>query len=156
MGAGKSRVGRELAARLRWSFIDMDSEIERIEKMTIREIFARSGEPHFRALERSHLKRLSTRPRSVIALGGGAYINKENRLLADATGITVWLKVSFDNVVHRVTMNGTRPMLTSAEQAKKLYEDRLPVYSLARIHVLTDGREPAAIAGEILEQLEKL
>src|SRR5262245_35541185 len=115
MGAGKSRVGRELAERLGWIFIDMDAEIERAERMPIRDIFARFGEPHFRSLERDLLRRLSKRSRAVIALGGGAYIDPENRLLAESTGLTVWLKVSFDNVVHRVTMDGTRPMFASPE-----------------------------------------
>jgi shikimate kinase len=156
MGAGKSRIGADLAERLGWSFIDMDSVIERIEKMAIRDIFAQFGEAHFRSLERRHMKELSTTFQSVIALGGGAYVDPENRRVADETGITVWLKVSFDNVVHRVTMDGTRPMFASAEQVRKLLEDRLPAYSLARIHVLTDGREPAAIVGEILERLEKV
>src|SRR5262245_60897914 len=106
MGAGKSHVGRELAGRLGWRFIDMDEEIEGTERLSIREIFAQFGEPHFRRLEREHLKRLSTEDHAVIALGGGAYIDAENRATAESSGVTVWLKVSFDNVVHRVTMDG--------------------------------------------------
>jgi len=156
MGSGKSRVGRELAVRLGWRFIDMDAEIERAEKMPIRDIFARLGEPHFRHLERECLKRLSGESHAVIALGGGAYVDPDNRSVADSGGITVWLKVSFDNVVHRVTMDGTRPLFANLEKAKRLYEDRGPVYSLARVHVSTDHREPAAIVDEILERIEHL
>src|SRR5262245_58601581 len=156
MGAGKTRVGRELASRLGWFFVDMDQEIENAEGISVRQIFEQRGEPHFRQLEREHLKRLSSRTRVVVALGGGAYIDLENRLLADSTGTTVWLKVSFDNVVHRVTIDGTRPLFASSDQAKRLYEDRIPVYALAQVHVLTDGREPGDVADEIVERTTKL
>jgi shikimate kinase len=153
MGAGKSRIGRELASHLGWTFIDLDEQIERSEKMAIREIFSRFGEAHFRSLEHESVKRLSAQTRVVIALGGGAYINPKNRSLAESTGLTVWLKVSFDNVVHRVTMDGTRPLFASPDQARQLYEDRMPIYSMARVHVSTDGREPASIVDEILKRM---
>jgi len=156
MGAGKTRVGSELAARLGWRFIDMDAEIERTEKMEVRDIFARLGEPRFRHLERERFKLLSSESQAVIALGGGAYVDPDNRSVADSTGITVWLKVSFDNIVHRVTMDGTRPLFANPEQARHLYEDRMPLYSLARVHVSTDHRKPDAIVDEILERIEQL
>jgi shikimate kinase len=156
MGAGKTHVGRDLAGRLGWSFIDLDAEIERGEEMAIRDMFRQFGELHFRRLEHDYLKRLSVQAKVVIALGGGAYIDPDNRLLADSAGITIWLKVSFDNVVHRVTIDGTRPLFSNAEQAKRLYEDRIPLYSLARIHIQTDDREPAAIVDEILQHMEGL
>ena len=153
MGAGKSRVGNQLASRLGWRFIDLDAEIEQTEGLPVREIFAKFGEPRFRGIEREHLQRLCTETQVVIALGGGAYIDEQNRNLADSAGLTVWLKVSFDNVVHRVTMDGTRPLFADPDQARRLFEDRAPVYSMARIHVATDGREPAAIVDEILNQM---
>src|SRR5438045_1724597 len=144
MGAGKTRVGVELAERLAWRFIDLDMEIERAEKLPIREIFGDFGEPHFRNLERAHLRRISMESCAVIALGGGAYIDPENRSVAESSGLSVWLKVSFDNVVHRVTMDGTRPLFANPAQARRLYDDRIPIYSMARVHIATDEREPAA------------
>ena len=156
MGAGKTSVGRALAAQLRWSFVDLDAEIERSQKMVIRDIFAKSGEAHFRQLEREHLKQLSARPRVVIALGGGATVDPENRLVMDATGTSVWLNVSFETAARRVSMDGTRPLFKDPEHAERLYESRLPIYKLARIHVLADNRPPADIAGEVVMRLRQL
>src|ERR1019366_10438686 len=95
MGAGKSSVGRILSKRLGWKFLDLDQEIERGEHQSIANIFLTSGEPHFRQIERQYLERLSRRSRVVVALGGGTFVDPANRELADATGLTVWLKVSF-------------------------------------------------------------
>jgi|SRR6188768_2011284 len=156
MGAGKTSVGRALAAQLSWSFVDLDAEIERSQKMAIRDIFQKSGEAQFRKLEREHLKLLSERPRAVIALGGGATVDPENRLVMDATGTSVWLNVSFETAARRVSMDGTRPLFKDPEHAERLYESRLPIYKLARIHVLADNRPPADIAGEVVMRLRKL
>jgi len=156
MGAGKTSVGRSLAVQLGWTFVDLDAEIERSQKMAIRDIFQKSGEVHFRQLEREHLKRLSERPRVVIALGGGATVDPENRLVIDSTGISVWLNVAFETAARRVSTDGTRPLFKDPEHAERLYENRLPIYKLARIHVLADNRPPADIAGEVAMRLQEL
>jgi shikimate kinase len=156
MGAGKTSVGRALAAQLGWSFVDLDVEIERSQRMPVRDIFSKSGEAHFRQLEREHLKKLSERPRVVIALGGGASVDPENRLVIDSTGTSVWLNVAFDTAARRVSMDGTRPLFKDPEHAERLYETRLPIYKLARIHVLADNRPPAEIAGEVAMRLQEL
>ena len=156
MGAGKTSVGRSLAVQLGWAFVDLDAEIERSQKMTIRDVFQKSGEAQFRQLEREHLKRLSERPRVVIALGGGATVDPENRLVIDSTGISVWLNVAFETAARRVSMDGTRPLFKDPEHAERLYENRLPIYKLARIHVLADNRPPAVIAGEVAKRLQEL
>ncbi|MNC98379.1 shikimate kinase [compost metagenome] len=74
----------------------------------------------------------------------------------DATGISVWLKASFESIRERVRPDGTRPLLADLERARQLYSDRLPAYKLARIHVLTDNRLPDAIAKEIVERITTL
>src|SRR6478752_4069486 len=89
MGAGKSTVGRELSLKLRCPFLDLDTEIERAEGMPVREIFSRFGEPRFRQLEREHLGRLSVAEGAVIALGGGAYVDAENRKVVNESGVAV-------------------------------------------------------------------
>ncbi len=121
MGAGKSSVGRILSKRLGWKFLDLDGEIEHGEHQSIADIFQSAGEPHFRKIEHAYLEKLSRRSQVVIALGGGSFVESENRDLAESTGLTVWLKVSFATVAARVKMDGTRPMFRNKEQAEALY-----------------------------------
>jgi len=156
MGAGKSTIGRELSLKMRIPFIDLDNEIKKAEGLTVQEIFSRFGEPHFRQLEREQLKRLSEMPQAIIALGGGAYVDPENRKRVDETGVTVWLNVSLRSIEERVRPDGTRPLLSDPAQARRLYAERLPVYKLARIHVLTDNRLPDEIAEEIVQRVNTL
>ncbi|HET9219301.1 MAG TPA: shikimate kinase [Terriglobia bacterium] len=156
MGAGKSTIGRELSLKLRTPFLDLDTEIEKAERLPVREIFERFGEAHFRQTEREHLQRVSQGPAAVVALGGGTYIDPENRKLIDASGVAVWLDASFSTIRERVRPDGTRPLLADMEHAKRLYAERLPAYKLARVHVLTDNRLPDAIAQEILERVNTL
>jgi shikimate kinase len=156
MGVGKSTVGRELSLKLHLPFLDLDAEIEKAEQLPVREIFSRFGEPRFRQLEREHLGRLAKTSQAVIALGGGAYIDPENRRIVDDTGVSVWLEASFPIINERVWPDGTRPLLADPDQAKRLYFERLPSYKLARIHVLTDNLLPAAIAEEITQRITML
>jgi shikimate kinase len=156
MGAGKSSVGRELAARLGYSFADLDTEIERSQKISVQEIFRQFGEAHFRQLEHEFLERLSRRPHVAIALGGGATLDPENQRVVDATGVTVWLQVLFDTAAARVATDGSRPLLQNPVQARNLFESRQPVYRLARVHVTADRGNPLEIAAEISRKLKEL
>lgn len=156
MGSGKSSVGRLLARKLGWKFVDLDREIEHHEKQTIAEIFQASGESRFRELEREHLSRLSLGRQVVIALGGGAFIDDSNREVANASGLTIWLKVSFATVVSRVKMDGSRPKFASPEQAETLYKSRESVYRQARLHVEADDRSPALVVEELLGVIRNL
>ena len=157
MGAGKTTIGRRLAKKLGWKFIDLDEEIERREGRQVAEIFRQDGESHFRNLERLCLKDLSTTSRqAVVALGGGAYINPENRDIAEKSGLTVWLKASFDNVANRVKIDGTRPKFFDKAQAEQLYREREPFYALAKVHVATDDATPDSTADEIIGVLRRV
>jgi shikimate kinase len=156
MGAGKSTIGRELALKLNIPFLDLDSEIEKAEGLAVRELFARFGEPHFRQIEREHLKRVAQGPIAIVALGGGTYVDPDNRKVVDDSGVAVWLEASFSTIRERVRPDGTRPLLADVEQARHLYSERLPAYRLARVHVLTDNRLPDAIAQEIVERVAAL
>jgi shikimate kinase len=150
MGAGKSTVGRRLAKKLGWKFIDLDEEIERREHRPIAEIFREHGEPHFRNLERRCLRKLCSSPKAVVALGGGAFIDPENRDLVEKTGLTVWLKVSFAKLAARVKIDGTRPKFSDPNQAEQLYQMREPFYTLAKLHISTDDGTPESVAEEIM------
>jgi shikimate kinase len=155
MGAGKTTVGRHLAKKLGWKFIDLDEEIERRERRAISDIFKNEGEPHFRKLETACLQDLSNSSRAVISLGGGAFISPENRALAEKTGLTVWLKVSFAKIAGRVKIDGTRPNFMDQEKAQRLYQAREPDYALAKVHVSTDDGTPDSVADEIIGVLRR-
>ena len=156
MGAGKTSVGRRLAAKLGWKFVDLDEEIERREHRPIAEIFRDNGEPYFRNLERHCLKDLSSSEKAIVALGGGAFIDAENRDLAEKTGLTVWLKASFSTITGRVKMDGTRPKFMDKAHVEQLYQAREPFYALAKVHVLTEGGTPESAAEEIIGVFRKL
>jgi shikimate kinase len=156
LGSGKTTAGRLLARKLGWGFIDLDQEIERGEGQSIAEIFRSQGELHFRSIEHKYLETVSLLSQKVVALGGGTFVDAGNRALAEKTGLTVWLKVSFARVVHRVTMDGTRPMFTNREQAERLYLTREPLYSHAAVHITTDDKSPEVVADEILGAIKKL
>ena len=158
MGSGKTSVGWRLAKKLGWKFIDLDGEIEREQGRPVAEIFRDHGEARFRQLERDCLKRLSSSAssaKSVIALGGGTFLDPENRLVTETTGLTVWLKVSFSTVAGRVKIDGTRPKFSSKEQAESLFQSREPYYALAKMHISTDHDTPDTVADEIVGAIQK-
>jgi shikimate kinase len=158
MGSGKTSVGWRLAKKLGWKFIDLDQEIEREQGRRVPEIFREDGEARFRQLERDCLKRLSSSAsaeKSVIALGGGTFLDPENRVATETTGLTVWLKVSFSTVAARVKMDGTRPKFSSKEQAESLFQSREAYYALAKMHISTDHGTADAVADEIVGAVQK-
>jgi shikimate kinase len=155
MGAGKTTVGRRLAKKLGWKFIDLDEEIERREGRLIADIFKEEGESHFRDLERSCLKDLSSSRKTVIALGGGAFIDPANKEIAESSGLTVWLKVPFTKIAGRVRIDGSRPNFMDMEKAERLYQEREPHYARAKLHISMDDGSPDSIAEEIIGVLRK-
>lgn len=152
MGCGKTSVGWRLAKKLGWQFIDLDEEIEHSQGRPVAEIFRADGEERFRQLERDCLKHVVSSAgaeKSVIALGGGTFLDPENRSVAENTGLTVWLKVSFPTASARVKIDGTRPKFSSKEQAESLFQSREPYYALAKMHISTDQGTPETVADEI-------
>src|SRR3954464_9611565 len=96
MGAGKTSIGKRLAARLEVSFADADHEIEAAAGMTVAEIFAKYGEPEFRRLERSVIALLLHEKPSILATGGGAYMDNATRAAMKDSAFTIWLKAPID------------------------------------------------------------
>lgn len=141
MGAGKSTVGRRLAARLQRPFADADDAIEEAAGMTIAEIFERFGEAHFRDGERRVISRLLSGPPLVLATGGGAFAQEATRadILRQATAI--WLDVPVPVLVERVSRRNHRPLLHGRDPRaviEELLAARASVYAQAQIHVLSD------------------
>jgi shikimate kinase len=141
MGAGKTTVGRRLAARLHLPFTDADDEIEKAAGFSIAEMFARYGEPAFRDGERRVIQRLMAGPTQVIATGGGAFVDPGTRALILARGIAIWLQADIDLLVERTARRGTRPLLADGNPRQILTDlltIRTPAYQQAPIHVKSD------------------
>lgn len=144
MGAGKTAVGRALAARLRVPFLDSDAEIEAAANRTIPEIFARDGETFFRDKETRVIARLLQRPRpGILSTGGGAFLNAANRQMISRHGVSVWLQAELDVLWNRVRHRDTRPLLRTADPRATLaalYDARVPLYAEADLAVRSDGQ----------------
>lgn len=142
MGAGKTAVGRALAARLDAPFLDSDHEIEAAANMSIPEIFERDGEPFFRAKETQVITRLLEDERGVLSTGGGAFLSAENREIINEKGVAVWLRADLEVLWNRVKHKDTRPLLRTPDPRATLsglYEARVPFYSQADVIVDSDG-----------------
>ena len=138
MGAGKSAIGRRLAARLGMPFVDADAEIERAAGCSIEDIFAIHGEPAFRDGERKVIARLLAGPPHVLATGGGAFMDPETRAAIRAAGVSIWLRAELDLLVARVSRRNGRPLLAEGEPRevlRRLMDERDPTYAEADIVV---------------------
>ena len=152
MGAGKSSVGRRLAARLGIGFVDADTEIESAAGMSIPEIFARHGEGYFRSGEARVISRLLDGGPQVLATGGGAVMDQTTRDLVHIKGISVWLKADLDVLLKRTKRRSDRPL---AEKIKDLLPVREPVYALSDIVVQSRDEPHETIVEEIIAKLPK-
>ena len=138
MGAGKTAVGKALAAMLGVPFLDSDEEIETAAARTIAEIFERDGEPFFRTKETQVISRLLDTERGILSTGGGAFLAPQNREVIAEKGVAVWLNADLDLLWSRVRHKTTRPLLQTPnpqESLRALYEVRVPVYALADLKV---------------------
>ena len=157
MGAGKTSVGKRLAASLGLPFVDTDAEIEAGAQMEIPEIFERFGEPYFRDGERKVIARLLHERQCVLATGGGAFMNETTRKEIARTGVSIWLKPEFDVLMRRVRKRSNRPLLQTPDPEgtmRALLKERSPIYGLADITI--ESREnPHDITTElVLHELE--
>jgi shikimate kinase len=152
MAAGKTTVARVLAARLGWRAEDIDELIEARERMTISDIFARFGEPHFRAVEREMLHLVLPLRHSVVATGGGTFMDPENRQAINMDGVSVWIDVPLDILIGRLPPGGRRPLATDRAQMERLFAARQIVYADAQVRI--DGLAPAEeIAEQVIDRL---
>ncbi len=158
MGAGKSAIGRRLAARLGLPFIDADAEIEAAAGCTIEEIFARDGEPAFRPGERRIIARLlRDEPVHVLATGGGAFMDPETRALVKERAVSVWLRADLDLLLARTSRRNNRPLLKQGDPRavlERLMAERHPVYAEADLTVDSDDSPIERSVDRVVEALE--
>ena len=148
MGAGKTSIGRRLAARLAVPFRDADHEIEAAASLTVAEIFARFGEAHFRDGERKVIARLLDEPPHVLATGGGAFMDEATRAAMRKAAFTIWLKAPIGLLMSRVKKRDSRPLLKEGDMRatmERLLTIREPVYAVADM-VLESADEPHGAA----------
>ena len=157
MGAGKSSIGRRIAAKLSLPFVDADLEIEAAHAgLTIPEIFAKYGEAYFRDGEVRVIARLLEGGPSVLATGGGAYMREDTRQRIRAKGVSMWLRADPDVIMRRVKRRSDRPLLQTDDPAatiQRLVDERYPVYAEADITVLSRDVPHERIVEECLQML---
>ena len=154
MGAGKTTVGRELARQLEYDFFDLDEMIAAGVGKPVQQIFEELGEAEFRRLEREAIRTRKQLTRAVVALGGGAYESKENRVLVREIGRTVWLDCPLEICLRRVSGDKSRPLLRGEDAMRELLEQRRCAYAEADYVVQTGERSPEQLATEITKLLD--
>ena len=145
MGAGKTNIGRRLAARLKLPFFDSDSEIEAAAGETIEEIFRNRGEAVFRDGERRVIARLLAQPVHILATGGGAFMDPVTLAIVARRGVSVWLRADIDTLLARVSRRSNRPLLKDGNPRavmEELIARRYPTYAEADI-TIDSGDGPA-------------
>lgn len=157
MGAGKTAIGRRVAAVLGLPFVDSDHEIEVASRMSVPELFEKYGETEFRALEQRVIARLLQEGAQVLATGGGAFMNGETRAAIRASAVSVWLKADLDTLMARVVKKQNRPLLKTDDPRavmERLMAVRYPVYAEADIVVRARDERREVIAGEVIAAVD--
>ena len=156
MGAGKTSIGRRLAARLGLPFHDADVEIELAAGCSISELFTRFGESEFRAGERRVIRRLLAGDPMVLATGGGAFMDAETRATVRRDAVSLWLRAPLPTLVRRVSQRSHRPLLANGDPAiilQNLIDKRHPIYAEADLVVDCSDESPEHTTGRVLEAL---
>ncbi len=159
MGSGKTAVGRHLARLFRFTFHDSDADIESKTGVDIAFIFEKEGEAGFRLREKESIERLSRMQSIVLATGGGAVIEADNRRVLAERGVVVYLQTSIDQQLERTRHGRHRPLLNGTdpeEKLRELMERRAALYAeIANLTVSTDGRRVQLVAEEIHHGLQR-
>jgi shikimate kinase len=156
MGCGKTTLGRLLADRLEWRFVDLDEAVEHRTGLPVRRIFAAFGERRFRRLEHEALLATAREPgRSIVALGGGAFVSEVNRAVIRRSGVSIWIDVPFRTLVRRVGGDRSRPLARSPEELYTLYRARVPFYFDADLRIRAGDAAPELVARKLLRWLRE-
>ena len=156
MGTGKTAVGRELAGKKKWKFLNLDDLIEFREKRTILDIFAEKGESYFRCIERQVLKEVAKEKKFVVACGGGIVIDKENIKIMKETGVVVCLTAAVEVILKRTSGCADRPLLNVSDPGKQielLLKLRAPFYARADFSIDTSRLSVEEVVKEVTRTL---
>ena len=158
MGVGKSTIGKILAKKLNYNFVDVDKLIESKENLSINLIFKNKGENYFRKIEYKVILSELKNNNSVISLGGGAFLNTTIRKNAKKLSTSFWLDVPVDELIKRLKKNKKRPLLLNknlSETVKKIYFDRKKIYNEADYRIKCNSLRSEEIVNKILNLYEK-
>ena len=159
MGVGKSSIGRSLSDSLKIPFNDIDHMIEKSESRTITRIFRESGEEYFREREEKFtLMALQQEIKSIISLGGGAFMNKMIRESVLDQSISIWLKLDIKTIRKRIEKNKKRPLVFQNTQVgiEKMLENRSIYYSMSKVHISCDGKDIKDCTTEIINKITEV
>ena len=155
MGSGKSTIGRKLASKIGWRFADLDDDIEAHAAKTIPEVFDQDGEAEFRRIESAMLTARIAEVKAgqplVLALGGGAFAQPQNRLALKDAGLTIWLDVPFALVEQRVVGFSHRPLARDPEKFRALFDQRREAYAEAQAHIAVNSDDAKSAINAILQ-----
>lgn len=154
MGSGKTTVARALARRLDWQAVDVDELIERQEHDTVAALFAKRGEPYFRAVERAVLMEQIGRLYRVVATGGGTFVDQQNRSMINADGASVWLDAPLERLIARVPADGRRPLAADRAEFERLYRVRGAAYEQAHLRIDAGRASVQEIVDQVIDWLE--
>ncbi|HYI11677.1 MAG TPA: shikimate kinase [Thermoanaerobaculia bacterium] len=157
MGSGKTTIGRELAARIDAPFFDLDELVESAESLSIKEIFARHGEPYFRKRERDILRTTRNLEAGVIATGGGTFTFDENIQFIQSEGLSVYLSAPYALLRARVGGKATeRPLFTDDLATHELYANRIRYYRMSDLTIeVREDETPVEIVERLVLELPK-